>query len=771
MQMQKKLELLLEEAGAKLAFASHTFEEAEPLMEYHTGWAADAGDAGDAGNAGEAGQTLLPAGEAAAWEITLGCAGIGGSSDGARLEVNWFHRGQSLQTAAEVRFEFAAWDRTNYVLVPGAIYNGNRFDVRSFSYPPCWSKLPEHGPDTPALITDVPRLSVGPGPSAFHLLAGDAATPAVGVYDPVRRQGILILTCQQTGCGETSIHVQEAEDRGSAVISFRAPGVRPRIKYDMCTTGAPSPDRGADFGEGDKLSLSFEVYSFPCGSVDGLFARFAGVRKSLAGIQALSSSLPFSAAWAIQEQKYTELNWKEPYGYYAVGTVDMKHQDWQLGWVGGGMSSYALLLAGGEESVRRAGRTLDFIFGGQTEAGFFPGVFYNGRYYGDEFNEDPQRDHPEQWHIVRKSADALYFLVKHLMAMNTLHPNEPVPERWIEGTRRLADGFLRLWGRYGQFGQWVQAETGELLVGGSAGGAMAVAGLALFGQHLNEEVYLAAARAAGDYYYRQYTREGVTTGGPGEILQCPDSESAFALLEAFIVLHETTGEEKWLQRAEEAARQAISWCVSYNFVFPQESTFGRLGIETAGSVIANVQNKHSAPGICTLSGDSLLKLFRATGNPLYMEQLRDTAHQLPQYLSRQDRPIMGWDGKELLPGYMSERVNMSDWEGTELIGEVLPLSCWCEVSNMLTYAEVPGIYVQPDTGLLWIFDHVECSLEQEEGRLVLTVANTTNYPAEVSIFAELSTAAGVPLGQCASADWPRITLEPGAVRRVPLAFH
>lgn len=756
--MQMKLELLLEAAGAKLAFSSHTFEAAKPMGECHTDWAAAEK------------KTFLAAGEAAGWEISLSYAAVNGENPGAEIEVEWLHRGESAQAAAEVRFEFAAWTPSTYVLVPGAVYKGNRFEARKLSYPPCWTRLPERGPEVPALITDVPRLAYGDGPSAFHLLAGDAATPAVGLYDPVRRQGCLIFTRQRTEFGETSIHVAEAEDRSSAVVAFRAPGVRPLTKYDMCTTEEPSMDRGADFREGDKIHMSFQAYSFPCSSVGGLFGVLTQVRRSLTGTPELSWGLPFSAAWEIQEKKYNEMNWNRAYGYYAVGTVDMKHQDWQLGWVGGGMSSYALLLEGGEESVRRARRTVDFIFSGQTAAGFFSGVFYNGRWYGDEFNDDPARDAPEQWHIVRKSADALYFLVKHFIALNKRGLNEPVPEQWLTGTRRLADGFLRLWSRYGQFGQWVHAGTGEMLAGGSAGGAMAIGGLALYGRYLDEEVYLTAACAAGDYYYRRYTLEGVTTGGPGEILQCPDSESAFALLESFVVLYETTGEAKWLERAEEAAQQALTWCVSYNFAFPEGSTFQRLGMLTAGSVIANVQNKHSAPGICTLSGDSLFRLFRATGNLLYLEQLRETAHQLTQYLSRHDRPVRGWDGLDMPPGYMSERVNMSDWEGEERVGEALPLSCWCEVSSMLTYAEVPGIYVQPDKGLLWAADHVECSLQEEEGKPVLTVANPTDYPAVVKLFVELSTAAGLPLGPCASADWPRLRVAPGGVRKISLAL-
>ncbi len=751
-----ELEPMLATANVKMAFAAHTFKDAEPVGVSRTEWIDSAGG------------TKLSTAEGGTWQISVTPTRLNGKNDGAEIAVNWLHQGKSSQTAAEVRFEFSQWSASTYVLVPGAVYKGNRFAAHKSSYPPCWSKLSERGPNTPTLISDVPRLSVGSGPSAIHLLAGDAATPAVGLYDPLLKQGCLILTEQRTLFGETSIHVEEAEDRRSAVVAFRAPGVRPLTKYDMCSTETLSPDRGADFQDGDQISMSFHFYTFPCASVNSLFEVLAETRKALAGASKFPLSLPFSAAWAIQEEKYNALNWKEAYGYYAVGTVDMKHQDWQIGWVGGGMSSYALLLEGSRESVHRAISTVDFIFSAQTTAGLFPGVFYNGRWYGDEFNDDPGREAPERWHIVRKSADALYFLVKHFIALNKRYPDYRLPESWLAGTRKLADRFLRLWHTYGQFGQWVDVESGEMLVGGSAGGAMAIGGLALCGCYLEDETYLAAAREAGDYYYRQYTAEGITTGGPGEILQCPDSESAFALLESFIVLYETTGESRWLGKAEEAARQGISWCVSYDFVFPESSTFQQLDMRTTGSVIANVQNKHSAPGICTLSGDSLFKLFRATGNPLYLEQLKDTAQHLPQYLSRQDRPIKGWDGKELPSGYMSERVNMSDWEGTNLIGEVLPLSCWCEVSNMLTYAEVPGIYVQPDTGFLWVADHVECSLQQEEGVITLQIENNTTFPAVVKLFSEMSTSAVLPLGQCASITWQRLELGAGEVRRLPL---
>ena len=108
-------------------------------------------------------------------------------------------------------------------------------------------------------------------------------------------------------------------------------------------------------------------------------------------------------------------------------------------------------------------------------------------------------------------------------------------------------------------------------------------------------------------------RRGLPPGGPGEICQCPDSESAFGLLESMITLYEETGQGEFLGMAVHTANLCLTWCVSYGFRFPSVSTFGRLGMNSLGAVYASVQNKHGAPGICTLSGVSLLKLYRGHG--------------------------------------------------------------------------------------------------------------------------------------------------------------
>ena len=54
----------------------------------------------------------------------------------------------------------------------------------------------------------------------------------------------------------------------------------------------------------------------------------------------------------------------------------------------------------------------------------------------------------------------------------------------------------------------------------------------------------------------------------------------------------------------------------------------------------------------------------------------------------------------LPPGFICERVNMSDWEDYPCVGGVFNGSCWCETSNLLVLAEVIP-HLPKDTQLEW----------------------------------------------------------------------
>ncbi len=143
-------------------------------------------------------------------------------------------------------------------------------------------------------------------------------------------------------------------------------------------------------------------------------------------------------------------------------------------------------------------------------------------------------------------------------------------------------------------------------------------------------------------YYDKVSKNGYTNGAPCDALQCADSESAIALLEALITLWEVTKQADWLEKAKYLPHHCASWTMNYNYCFPVGSEFHKLDIATQGSVFANAQNKHSAPGHCTFSGVGLLKLYRATGDRRYAELLQATTKGLPQFPINQFKPESGF---------------------------------------------------------------------------------------------------------------------------------
>ena len=656
--------------------------------------------------------------------------------------------GFAPKTVVRLDFDFRGYDDA-WLLLPGAVYNGNRFRVLPMSYPPLMSDPQYFTPDPPITITDLPRLNPDEGICKLEQTTGDLATPAMGFFSAKRKKAVWLLTEQGTAFGNSGLTVEQTSD-GRFTLSITAPALRERRQ--TMAAQVPSDDRAPDWQAGNEITLRARLDLQSARRLQELFDRFVEIRKDLNRSERVHG-LPFSAAFDIIEKKYNEQNWEESRGYYSVGMRESINQDWQLGWVGGGMATQALLLRGDSLSQARARRNLDVILTKtQAASGFFYGIGDGTHWWGDGFDQP----HPHNMHMVRKSADALYFFCKQVMLLQ--QRGEPVPQPWLDALRRLADAFVRLWEENGQFGQFVDVETGKLLVGGSTSGAMAPGGLALAAQVFGDERYLRVARQSAELFYRRDLRNGLTTGGPGEILQAPDSESAFALLESLVTLYEVSKKPKYRDWAAESARQCATWVVSYDYHFPENSLFGRLGMRSTGAVIANAQNKHAAPGICTLSGNSLLRLYRATGDTFYIDLLRDMAHNITQYLSREDRPV-----GDMPAGWMNERVNLSDWEGKGMIGGIFRGSTWAEVACLLTAAEVPSLYVRRSERFnYFVFDHLQVEVVSSfAAQRTLRLTNPTGFAAEYKILIEDYQDAKKPLDPNYPLKMMTVKLAPG----------
>jgi hypothetical protein len=650
-------------------------------------------------------------------------------------------QGPLAKVSLSLDFEFTDWSESVYVLCPGAVYNGNRFPAVPDTYPPLPPPRSAKDPDQRPRITRVPRLSAEAGRSCLAIPSSDAAVPGIGLWFPEQNRGLWILTPERNSLGLFGYTLEENDARDQAILSISSPCVRMHA-YEMTNDLGPSPDSPVDLNAGDTIEIRIQVTAFPCESVQELYDALIPLRNAMVPTPELPCEIPLSSVWEIQEDKFNRENWMEDGGYYAVGVEPMRsqglYQDWQSGWVGGMIFTHALWLRGNDLTRERVRRNFDFLTEkGQAPSGFYYGVINQGKILGDNF-----RDPEAPWHLLRKSADVLFY---GLSTLNQMAGPE-INSAWEQGFRRCADAFVRLWDANGQFGQFVDHNTGELIVSGSLSAGIAPAGLVLAARRFPDRAkdYMRVAAAAAEHYDAEYLRQGLTNGGPGEIAQCPDSESVAGFLESLVTLAEETGDAKWTDAARRCAVQASTWVFSYNAEFPPESTFALMKMLSAGTVLANVQNKHSAPGICTHSGLSLLRLYRLTKEPFFMDLLRDIARALPQYMSREDRPI-AWkipynppespDIRHLKPGWMCERVNVTQWGPTELAGEVFYYSCWSEGALALTCAELPGIYARPDTGGLWCIDAVEAEWT-DESRTGIRVHNPARFPAEINLLFE-----------------------------------
>ncbi len=694
------------------------------------------------------------------WSLDIHTQTVSGDKDACDYVFTYkLLSGEARQTAVAIEFTFPEWHSENFVFVPAAVYDGNKFSVKQVSYPPYWYDPSEWRLDMPTTTNEQPSLGTGPGPGKIEIETGNAATPLMAFHAPEERQGWILLTEQGSRLGNYGMTIEEDSTRTSARFTLSAPAVRTfRVGYSGY---GPSEDHAADWQAGDSLSIHLRIYRFRAPERTDLMHRFLSVRKALNPSERIET-LPLSEMYRQVNRLFQEERWDETIDMFSLskpGPGRTWNQIWQLGWVGGGQATLPMLMHGTPMEKERARRNIEAIFSRtQTPSGFFNA-------YGDgnsfvSFGYGTPLEHDEC--LVRSQGDWLYMAQRQFDLITA--DGEQVPEQWKTGLKKQADAFLRLWKEYGQFGQFVNVKTGELLIGGSVSGAIVPGGLALASRTWGEPDYLKAAEASARSYYENFVRKGYTTAGPGEILSAPDSESAFGLFESFMALYEVTGSREWLKYAADLLPVCASWTVSYDFQFPASSTLGALDARSCGSVWASVANKHSAPGICTWSGDCLLKYFRVSGDMRALELLSDIAHGFPQYVSRADRPIAG-----MPPGGVCERVNLSDWEGKGAIGSNIFGSCsWVETAALLTAAQLPGIYVQPDQEVVAVFDQIRVErLPDSHGIVRLRLTNPTLFTTDVRIFSESSATARKKYHTyMVSSEMPVVRLSPGESREV-----
>ncbi|WP_157766351.1 hypothetical protein [Pedobacter ginsengisoli] len=666
--------------------------------------------------------------------------------------------GIAKASAVSVSFDFSKWNSENYVLVPASVYNGNRYRAIGNSYSPQYPKDMYYNPSVPLTISNNPRLSIEEGKaSLIELQTGNAATPAMCFFSKKEQKGFIVLTEQMTKLGSSGLTIVENAAKDSCSFSISAPAVR------KLATGFGdfhlSGDKAPDWKFGDEVALGFKVYVFNASSIPDLLKKFMQVRKDLSGLNNPRNILPmsklFEVATDICRGNFVEV----PAGSFYRPE---NNKDFQLGWVSGMMNTYPMLALNDKKERDRVFAELDFVVNKlQGKSGYFYGGI---RASGEIIPEKMSPDFKPVQAMVRKNADALLWLMKHIKLIKAQGYGKSVKPEWENAAKKLAAAFARTWNKDGEFGQYIVPETGEIAVYNSTAGAIVPAGLAMASDYFHNKEWMKVAQdAAKFYYHRDVEKQGLTGGHCGDISQDADAESTYGFLESLMALYYYTGQKEWLNRAEVQAALGATWTFSYDPIFPANSEIGKLKSNMAGAIWASIQNKHAAPGICTASGDYVFKLFRATGNLLYADLIRDIQHAHAEAVN-----MPGHLTTNNLIGSSMERIQLSDAEGKGSIGNFINTrNSWTETNGMLMALEIPGIYVNMDRKKLYVFDHVKAQiLLSDKSGITLQLTNTTGYDANVSVMAETDKQAIKPLSYTAFLGWPKVKVKTGETIKI-----
>ncbi|MBN1556272.1 MAG: hypothetical protein JXA11_16145 [Phycisphaerae bacterium] len=552
-----------------------------------------------------------------------------------------------------------------YTLLPGVYYNGNNTE-----------------PTKP-----IPAMCEAQG-RRFEASLSACSTPILAHYDGKEHMDVIRGT-PFTKAGPSGVVIERDH------CEFVVPAVE---KKHYTLTGWDDWSRpGFVMRRGSEISFTLQRTREKADSVIDMFHLLHRKYRDVEGYSNVSegkTSLE-SAAQAVAEYMLTRHCLRDAKGNLVMINVSEvegnPHRNQQItGWCGGTMTAYALL--GRDETCRAVTlENIDFLTSTALSVSGLAHGHYDGNTWSSENSSSGEA--PNTWKHIRPPADFVYFLLKALQyernEKQTDHPE------WEHAARSGIDAFCTIWEKYGEFGFRVDKDINppKRMEKGSCAGAFALQalteGMRVFPE---EKRYRKVFRNACDYYHQHFVRKGHCTGGPLDIERADDSESAAAMTNAFTQGYLILKDDALLRMARDAAAIFASWVVSYVAPFPRGSSLD--GYNLCGGVIANVQNRHIGPGICTNSPRFLRELYDATGEEFYCRLHDDIVSAAINCVAMSDDEFVGYSRgtgqwTPFQKGMVTEQINLTD--ALNEPGEMWQVACsWPATFVLLADAEKKG---------------------------------------------------------------------------------
>lgn len=561
-----------------------------------------------------------------------------------------------------VRFPWT-FDKSSYTMVPALFYNGNQHQ----------------------LCHTIPMLKL-PEAGVFHSSFCSASYPAV-LYKH-ENVGKSYVVSHQSIAGWNGFEL----DATRGTLTFYAPAKEPNVYAYRGFRGIARKPYTLE--PQSIITIRIDEDEFPCEEITDLYDFYWNntIRKEYYASKNTPKISEEAGAQLVRDWIYGRhcffSDKGEPILANAFTEVENPtprihdYAEWNtmIGWCSGSMTALPLLYFG-EKYRDFAVKYLDFI---STQGNSRSGV----KYPVYDGNVWMTKDHPQYakdgYDHLRFYCEYLYYLgicIRYEKKGGHVHPT------WESEFERGVEILLDIWEREKDFGLYwdLSGERVRVYRKGSGAGAFALLALGEALLHFREEALVHAFQSACLFYYERCVKSGRCNGGPADIIEADDSESIAALSNALVQCYKIFGGEQNLKMATHACRLFCSWVVNYAPKMPYGTLFENVCVK--GGVIANIQNRHIGPGICTNSARFLYDLGKLSGDDRWIALYNDVKAAAINCITTYDGEFYGTSPNEpFMRGMLSEQINMGD--SLNIPGETWRVSAsWPATAILLGYVD------------------------------------------------------------------------------------
>lgn len=374
--------------------------------------------------------------------------------------------------------------------------------------------------------------------------------------------------------------------------------------------------------------------------------------------------------WDETSQEYTNMHCHIP--DQPVMTIRRVVRD--IGWCGGGVLAYPLIVAEfiegavPAEAFLKARSGTEMIHEILNAYNPVSGLLYNYT----KANAGKTNPNDGGWrctpvgHTSYMMGSALHYILKSMMFLRSRGQN--YPSFWMERSRAVLDEIIALQREDGAFGYTYSDTEKKVIDWDGFAGCWFAPAAAYMWKLGGDQKYAEAADRALDYYHRFVVRLNCY-GTPLDTRKAVDEEGNLAFIRGSRLMHEYTGEEKYLQYLKDGASYEYLWRYSYKSR-PECPPLNDGLWNSCGGSVTSISNPHIHPMELIVDAD-LRYLARVTGDNYHMSRAEDSLAWAMQNLERYPEK----DGYGQY-GMMSERWCPSDGLLSERYSDGSPSSTW-----------------------------------------------------------------------------------------------